>query len=308
MKPASFSNSAIVCANNYKVRQGDSFWKIADNNGMSLSMLINLNPNILPDKLKENDVICISKQSACEKNYVVKKGDTLSGIASDFSVSLSELLDSNEGVSGYLIPGKTSICIPFSKSEVNEIKAESVLDEQKNKTEEKKGSSIQEKKIATKDLPILKERKPTTPEDIKFAILWNRDVLNIMLDPLIPFEKKVSKIKSRNCYIPEKGSKTARLIIKEGMTPAFLQNMGIKQLENSRLIAGKETAVTYYSKVIYIKITSQDIEFIESKGFDAFMGIIQKSLGLTKRTVDNILKKDARLISKGFVITIEESH
>lgn len=90
----------------YTVKTGDTMSGIAAKFGISLSELLKANPQIKnPDLIYTGQVIKIPKKDGGEtpkptptpeeKTYTVKDGDTMSGIAAKFGVSLSALIKAN---------------------------------------------------------------------------------------------------------------------------------------------------------------------------------------------------------------------
>ncbi|WP_430790405.1 LysM peptidoglycan-binding domain-containing protein [Virgibacillus flavescens] len=104
-------------AASYKVQSGDSLWGIAHEYNTSVSQLKSINSLssdvIYPNQIIETDNASSSNEQVASKpttsttstTYTVKRGDTLSGIAAKYDVSLSNLMDWNN-LDNYLIyPG-----------------------------------------------------------------------------------------------------------------------------------------------------------------------------------------------------------
>ena len=69
---------------------------IAEKFGVSLNALIAANPQIKnPDLIYTGDVLSIPTKPSQVKKYTVVAGDTMSGIAAKFGVSLSALVAAN---------------------------------------------------------------------------------------------------------------------------------------------------------------------------------------------------------------------
>jgi LysM repeat protein len=88
----------------YTVVKNDSFYKIASQNGISVSSLTKANPSVDPSRLKVGAKLKIpapepkSAKSAAPDDanvYTVKSGDTLTKIASRTGVSISDLRSAN---------------------------------------------------------------------------------------------------------------------------------------------------------------------------------------------------------------------
>ena len=82
----------------YYVKRGDTLSGIAKANGMSLAKIVSLNPQIKDiNKISVGEKIYLSSDIK-EEYYVVKKGDTLGGIARQFNMSLNKLLGLNPDI------------------------------------------------------------------------------------------------------------------------------------------------------------------------------------------------------------------
>ncbi|UJL45828.1 LysM peptidoglycan-binding domain-containing protein [Virgibacillus sp. NKC19-16] len=101
-------------AASHKVQSGDSLWAIAQQYSTSVSQLKSIN-NLSGDLIFPNQVIETSTQSSSSNSnnnsssnsstYTVKRGDTLSGIASEHNVSISDLMDWNNLDTTLIYPG-----------------------------------------------------------------------------------------------------------------------------------------------------------------------------------------------------------
>lgn len=81
----------------YTVKSGDTLSKIASNNGVTVSQLLSANPSI-----KNAALIYVGQKitipSTKNVTYTVQSGDTMSGIAKRFEISLAELLKANSNI------------------------------------------------------------------------------------------------------------------------------------------------------------------------------------------------------------------
>lgn len=78
----------------YTVQSGDSWWSIANRHGMSMYTLAARNGKTIYSMLHPGDKLTISGQTAT-RAYTIRRGDTLSGIASRLGVSVSSLATRN---------------------------------------------------------------------------------------------------------------------------------------------------------------------------------------------------------------------
>ncbi|PAV31104.1 peptidoglycan endopeptidase [Virgibacillus profundi] len=115
-----------VEAASYKVQSGDSLWKIAQQHSTSVSSLKSIN-NLSSNVIFPNQVIETEKKSSnsnttkpstntnnnsntnTKSTYTVKRGDTLSGIASKHKVSLSDLMKWNSLDTTLIYPGNVFV-------------------------------------------------------------------------------------------------------------------------------------------------------------------------------------------------------
>jgi len=98
---------------NYKVKSGDSFWKIAKAHDVSIAKLASWNSMAPKDYLKVGQTLAIWQGDKNTSgvirtiNYTVRSGDSLARIASRFKVSVNELIRWNSlQNSKYLQPGQ----------------------------------------------------------------------------------------------------------------------------------------------------------------------------------------------------------
>lgn len=111
---------APLDSNYYTVKSGDSLWSISRKFGVSVNELKkvnNLSSNLL--KIGQNLIIPGKKNNTSSNEYVVKKGDTLYGIANKYNVSVDNLKSYNNLSTDSLSIGQI-IKIPDNKVNSNE--------------------------------------------------------------------------------------------------------------------------------------------------------------------------------------------
>ncbi|SES90014.1 peptidoglycan endopeptidase LytE [Oceanobacillus limi] len=140
----------------YKVKSGDSLWVIAQKHNMTVSQLKSMN-NLSSDIIFPNQTLETETKSETTKKttndakiktettksetstYTVKSGDTLSGIASKYKISLSDLMKWNNMDSTLIYPGNKLV---IRKSTNTEQKTNnSTENKSSNKTTEKVSST-----------------------------------------------------------------------------------------------------------------------------------------------------------------------
>ena len=111
---------AALDSNYYTVKSGDSLWSISRKFGVTvndLKKVNNLSSNLL--SIGQNLIIPGKKNNTSSNEYVVKKGDTLYGIANKYNVSVDNLKSYNNLSTDSLSIGQI-IKIPDNKVNSNE--------------------------------------------------------------------------------------------------------------------------------------------------------------------------------------------
>ncbi|MCY8077542.1 LysM peptidoglycan-binding domain-containing protein, partial [Bacillus haynesii] len=95
-------------AKEIEVQKGDTLWGISQNYGMNLKDLKKWN-QLSSDLILPGQKLNISSQEekSEEKQYTVQPGDTLSKIAKEFGVTVSDLQKRNNLKSDLIIAGQT---------------------------------------------------------------------------------------------------------------------------------------------------------------------------------------------------------
>ena len=99
----------------YAIREGDTFYNLAQRYGIPLNLLLEANPNANPYDLKVGQEICIPNVPAgCPFGTVVtiQEGTRLSDILISYNLSLNELRDTNPNFNPNIIVPGEQLCIP----------------------------------------------------------------------------------------------------------------------------------------------------------------------------------------------------
>lgn len=102
----------------YTIAQGDTLYKIAKDNNISVRKIMIANPFINPYTLMIGQVICIPKKKISCPNgqiYLVKENDTYFLIATKFNVSFNALKKANPTLNLDNLQNGQELCIPPSK-------------------------------------------------------------------------------------------------------------------------------------------------------------------------------------------------
>jgi len=99
----------------YVIKEGDSFYNIAQRYSLPLNILLEANPEANPYDLKVGQEICIPNVPAgCPFGTVVviREGTRLSDILISYNLSLNELREANAEFNPNIIVPGTELCIP----------------------------------------------------------------------------------------------------------------------------------------------------------------------------------------------------
>jgi len=99
----------------YIIKEGDSFYNIAQRYSLPLNILLEANPEANPYDLKVGQEICIPNVPAgCPFGTVVviQEGTRLSDILINYNLSLNELREANAEFNPNIIVPGTELCIP----------------------------------------------------------------------------------------------------------------------------------------------------------------------------------------------------
>lgn len=111
---SSASSQGII----YVVHEGDTFFSIAQKNGITLAALMNANQGIIPEQLRTGQEIIVPITNSeqvfeCDgTEYIIKTGDTFYDIAINNAISVEALESANPGVDPERLYVGQSICIP----------------------------------------------------------------------------------------------------------------------------------------------------------------------------------------------------
>ncbi|MDR1600063.1 MAG: LysM peptidoglycan-binding domain-containing protein [Oscillospiraceae bacterium] len=104
----------------YTIQRGDTFYMIAQKNGVAVADLLSANTGVNPEKLYVGQVVCVPDNKpvpppvpACDGDvYAIVKGDTFYEIARKNGVTIAELLAANPGVNPEKLYVGQMVCVP----------------------------------------------------------------------------------------------------------------------------------------------------------------------------------------------------
>lgn len=104
----------------YRIRPGDTFYRISRREGISLDDLIAANPDVDPEALQVGQVICIPRRPVptpppvvCPGiRYTIQAGDTLYALAQRYNTTVDMILRYNPGLDPERLRVGQVICIP----------------------------------------------------------------------------------------------------------------------------------------------------------------------------------------------------
>lgn|SRR5690625_4554402 len=139
------------------VKQGDTLWNIAQNNGTTVEQLKKVN-NLTSDIILPSQTLETSNKSTneekVESTHTVKSGETLSGISLDYGVKVNELKDWNDLNSDLIVVNQELLV----KAEANETTKSEPTKETNDKSE-KQTENKSEKKTEQKTVENKSEEK-----------------------------------------------------------------------------------------------------------------------------------------------------
>lgn len=143
-----------VSAEEYKVQEQDSLWGIAQKYNTTVKNLVNLN-GLDSTVIHPGQNLAITDKDVQEKtsttdSYIVKKGDTLTGIGSKYNVSVNELMDWNDLSNSTILIGQ-ELKINTTSQESNKAKKE---DGKKDKVKSKEVSNEGKQDSAAKTITV----------------------------------------------------------------------------------------------------------------------------------------------------------
>ncbi|MDR1570463.1 MAG: LysM peptidoglycan-binding domain-containing protein [Oscillospiraceae bacterium] len=123
--PAPAPSPTKCSGTKYIVQKGDTFFLLAQKNGVDLTDLLAANPGVNPEKLEVGAAICIPKKpddkpvdKPCNGvRYAVQKGDTFYAVAQWNNIDLADLLAANPGVNPEKLEVGQVICVPLKSGE-----------------------------------------------------------------------------------------------------------------------------------------------------------------------------------------------
>jgi len=213
----------------YIVKDGDSLTSIAEGCGVSVSDLKNANglsseevrigtKLIIPDSQIPMRVVRVSPNVNETNNYIVKKDDALSTIASKYNVSVKNLMSANNLKSNEVRIG-TKLIIPDSQIPMRVVRV-SPNENEINKYVVKKGDTLS--KIASRYRVSVKDLKNVNgmkSDKVKFgmSLIIPNSTLSRNVEPKTPV------ISDNNKYIVQKGDNISSISRRYGVSQAELK-------------------------------------------------------------------------------------
>ena len=119
-RPAKSSQARSASAaefSEYRVRAGETLWSIANRYGLSVSRLAEINHISSRGHIYPGQTLRVpgAPRSSGPVKYVVRRGDTLTKIANEFNIAVSDLIEVNDIVNPQNIPAGTTLDIPVTR-------------------------------------------------------------------------------------------------------------------------------------------------------------------------------------------------
>ncbi|GAW91203.1 LysM peptidoglycan-binding domain-containing protein [Calderihabitans maritimus] len=98
----------------WKIRHGDTLYKIARQINSTVEAILRLNPGLDPRNLRIGQLICIPGSPPCPSGiyWVVSAGDTLQSIAQQVGTTVQRLIELNPGIDPDRLQIGQQICLP----------------------------------------------------------------------------------------------------------------------------------------------------------------------------------------------------
>lgn len=154
----------------YNIQSGDTLGAIAARFDTTIESILATNPDIEPTNLQVGQRICIAQPltdyppCVTENYYVIRKGDTLSAIASIFNVSVSSIIRINSSINPNNLRVGQIICIPVAPSPIEIV----INISAKTLTVYRNGSISRQYLVAT--------GKPATPTPVGSFTVVNKEI------------------------------------------------------------------------------------------------------------------------------------
>ncbi len=115
----------------YSVQAGDTLWRLSQTYGVSVQSILDLNPGVNPQNLQIGSTLCIPTAptaptplappttltppaSPSDFAYLIKRCDSICGIARKFYVSVESILQKNPGINPRCLRAGTYIYVPIN--------------------------------------------------------------------------------------------------------------------------------------------------------------------------------------------------
>jgi LysM repeat protein len=98
----------------WRVKRGDTLYYIALQTATTVNQLLKLNPDINPNNLRIESLICLPPEQPCASGifWVVAAGDSLYAIAKSSNTTVERLLELNPNIDPNNLQIDQNICLP----------------------------------------------------------------------------------------------------------------------------------------------------------------------------------------------------
>ncbi len=269
---------AVDCEKYYRVKRGDSLWKIAKKYKVSVKYLKRLNPKLKRKKfLRPGERICVRERKIIYVKYKVKKGDTLITIAKKFGTDVKEIKKLNNLKTNAIRVGQV-LKIPTTKKFLSKLKQKKEVKTQYIKYVVKRGDTLID--IAKKFGVSVKEIKKAN--GLKRNIIKAGQVLIIPVKDKSKFAKLIQKQKKerKGKFIKVRVTKTIIIKYKVRRGDSLIKiakkfGTSVKAIKRLNRLKGNLIRAGQYLKIPvrrtfierrYVKIAPKKIDILPARG------------------------------------------